>query len=181
VARTDPVLSSVLWYGSDGVALSQALVSSAPAAVFAAQVGYPNPVLGRDASASPRATSVVERATAVLGAEPDAFALAAYDGLRIAVDATRAATGRKPASLRSSFARRADGYRGVSGRIVLNPAGDRAFGSYDFWSICAKSTGHAWTRTVSYLSNSPGTGAIVTRESCAAEAGGDGRGPLDRR
>src|SRR5262249_3107060 len=38
-ARTDPVLSSVRWYGTDGLALSQGLVAG-PVAQFAAAVGF---------------------------------------------------------------------------------------------------------------------------------------------
>jgi branched-chain amino acid transport system substrate-binding protein len=166
VARADPVLAAVPWYGSDGVALSRALVSDIVAATFAAQVGYPNPVMGLDETASPRAQGVIERATERLGSEPDAFSLAAYDGLRIGVNAVRASVGRGAAFLRRAFASRADGYRGVSGRIVLNEAGDRAFGSYDFWSVCIATEGPVWTRTVSYLSTRLGVGTIVDREAC---------------
>jgi branched-chain amino acid transport system substrate-binding protein len=166
VAQADPVLAAVSWYGSDGVALSQALVGDIEAAMFAAHVGYPNPILGLDETASPRAQSVIERAAERLGTVPDAFALAAYDGLRIGVTAARASARRGVSFLRRAFAVRADGYRGVSGRIVLNEAGDRAFGSYDFWSVCLSPDGPTWTRTVSYLSTRLGVGTIVDREPC---------------
>jgi branched-chain amino acid transport system substrate-binding protein len=166
VARADPVLAAVPWYGSDGVALSQALVGDIDAATFAAEVGYPNPVLGLDDTASPRAQDVIERATERLGTAPDAFSLAAYDGLRIGVSAARASLHRGVAFLRRAFASRADGYRGVSGRIALNDAGDRAFGSYDFWSVCLATDGPVWTRTASYLSTRLGVGTIVDREAC---------------
>jgi branched-chain amino acid transport system substrate-binding protein len=164
-AQSDPVLSAVAWYGSDGVALSRALIGDEDAAAFASHAGYPNPVLGLDETASPRSQEVVERA-AELGATPDAFALAAYDGLRLGVGATRAAAGRGTAFLRRTFAALTDGYRGVSGRIVLNDAGDRAFGTYDFWSVCIDADGPVWTRTVSYLSTALGVGTIVDRQAC---------------
>jgi ABC-type branched-subunit amino acid transport system substrate-binding protein len=47
-AAMDPVLGTVRWYGSNGVALSDALVSDPKAAAFAIRTGYPNPVFGRD-------------------------------------------------------------------------------------------------------------------------------------
>jgi branched-chain amino acid transport system substrate-binding protein len=166
VVQADPVLAAVRWYGSDGVALSQALVTDTGAATFAAEVGYPNPVLGLDDTASPRAQDVIERAAQRLGTAPDAFSLAAYDGLRIGVSAARASLHRGVAFLRRAFALRADGYRGVSGRIALNDAGDRAFGSYDFWSVCLATDGPVWTRTASYLSTRLGVGTIVDREAC---------------
>jgi branched-chain amino acid transport system substrate-binding protein len=170
-AQADPVLSALTWYGSDGVALSQALVADAEAAAFAAQTGYPNPVMGLDETASPRSQDVLERATDRLGTAPDAFGLAAYDGLRLGVSATRASIGRGTAFLRRTFAELTDGYRGVSGRIVLNHTGDRAFGTYDFWSVCTAAGGPLWVRTVSYLSTSLGVGTIVDREACPAVAG----------
>jgi len=171
VAQADPVLSAVAWYGSDGVALSRALIGDEAAATFAADAGYPNPVLGLDDTASPRSEDVVNRAAERLGTAPDAFALAAYDGLRVGVGASRAAIGRGTPFLRRAFAVRADGYRGVSGRIVLNEAGDRAFGTYDFWSVCTGAQGPVWTRTVSYLSTALGVGTIVDRQACPAATG----------
>src|SRR5262245_19882599 len=165
-AQADPVLSAVAWYGSDGVALSQALIGDEDAATFASNAGYPNPVLGLDDTASPRSQDVVERASERLGTTPDAFSLAAYDGLRLGVSATRMATGRGTAFLRRTFFPLTDGYRGVSGRIVLNDAGDRAFGTYDFWSVCIDADGPVWTRTVSYLSTALGVGTIVDRQAC---------------
>jgi branched-chain amino acid transport system substrate-binding protein len=171
IAQADPVLSSVRWYGSDGVALTRALIEDGTAAAFANRVGYPNPISGLDATASEQAGSVVRRATARLRSTPDAFALAAYDGYRIAVAATIAAQGRSTAFLRKEFAQRANGYRGVSGRIVLNPAGDRAFGTYDFWSVCNQAGKAVWTRTASYISTELGVGKIVKRRSCGALQG----------
>ena len=45
-ATTDPVLTTVPWYGSDSVALSRDLVEDRVAAAFAVAAGYPNPILG---------------------------------------------------------------------------------------------------------------------------------------
>src|SRR5205823_2180564 len=45
-AASNSTLSSTHWYGSDGVALSAALVGDSDAAAFAANAGYPNPTFG---------------------------------------------------------------------------------------------------------------------------------------
>ncbi|MEN3342330.1 MAG: hypothetical protein V7644_1734 [Actinomycetota bacterium] len=66
------------------------------------------------------------------------------------------------ASLRSV----AHGYVGLSGKILLNRADDRAFGSFDFWSVGARAGKPAWLRTFSYLSSGVGKGRIVTRLGC---------------
>jgi hypothetical protein len=60
----------------------------------------------------------------------------------------------------------ADGYVGVTGRMLLNGAGDRAFGRYDFWSVCRFGSRFLWTRTFSYLSTRPGSGRIVLSGHC---------------
>jgi branched-chain amino acid transport system substrate-binding protein len=165
-AASNPTLSSVPWYGSDGVALSTRLVRSADAAAFAVSRGYPNPTLGLDAAATRGSAALRARVRARLGREPDAFALAAYDALQIAVEANETADVGDIARFKRAFARLANGYRGVTGRIVLNAAGDRAYGSFDFWSICSKIRGFEWRATQSYRASAVGRGRIVERERC---------------
>jgi branched-chain amino acid transport system substrate-binding protein len=160
-AASDTTLSSVSWYGSDGVALTTRLVKDPRAGAFAAGRGYPNPTLGLDSKA--------ERAKirARLGSQPDAFALTTYDGLQIIARAAQRAGGvSRIGRFKREFARVAHGYNGVSGRIVLNAAGDRAFGSFDFWSVCRSGAGFGWRRTYSYVATGVGRGHIVTRQAC---------------
>jgi branched-chain amino acid transport system substrate-binding protein len=164
-AVADPVLASVPWYGSDGVALTTALIKDARAAAFANGRGYPNPTLGLDARAERRSASLRARIRARIGSRPDAFALTTYDALQIVAYAAERAGGSGVARLRKEFLRIAHGYSGVTGRIVLNAAGDRAYGSFDFWSVCRRS-GFVWHRTYSYLASGIGRGHIVARQSC---------------
>jgi branched-chain amino acid transport system substrate-binding protein len=167
-AAGDSTLSSVPWYGSDGVALTTRLVKDGRAAAFAAAHGYPNPTLGLDAQAERRSAKLRARVRARLGSEPDAFALTTYDALQIAARAAARTGGvGRIARFKGEFARIAHGYEGVTGRIVLNAAGDRAFGSFDFWSVCRSKGGFAWHRTYSYLASGVGRGHIVTRQTCS--------------
>jgi branched-chain amino acid transport system substrate-binding protein len=166
VASRIPLVASIPWYGSDGVALSPRLIQDPVAASFAATVGYPNPTLGLDPATTRRSKRLVARARAKLGHNPDAFALTAYDALRIAAASIRAVGVDDVRSLKRALVQTAHGYAGVSGTLLLNAAGDRAFGSYDFWSVCVSGGAPAWTRTSSYLSTRPGSGRIVARSSC---------------
>ena len=167
-AAGDALLNTVPWYGSDGVALTSRLVKDPQAAAFAAARGYPNPILGLDARASKRSSSLRARVRAKLGRVPDAFALTTYDALQIVVRATEQAGRTAPiARLKRQFVRVADGYEGVTGRMVLNAAGDRAYGSYDFWSVCKSGRGFSWQRTYSYVTSAVGRGHIVKRAGCA--------------
>jgi branched-chain amino acid transport system substrate-binding protein len=165
-ASGDSLLASVPWYGSDGVALNPRLVASAKAAAFAASVGYPNPTLGLDRAAARRSRTLARRIKARLGHRPDAFALSAYDALRVGVRASARVGTRDLARFKRAIRRIADGYAGVSGRLVLNAAGDRAFGTFDFWSVCVEGASASWKRTFSYLATAPGRGRIVRRERC---------------
>jgi branched-chain amino acid transport system substrate-binding protein len=166
-ASADPALGAVRWYGSDGVALTTRLVSNARAAAFANARGYPNPTLGLDAKASRRSAALRARIRARLGSRPDAFALTTYDALQIAVRAAEQTGGIvKIGQFRREFAKVAHRYQGMTGTIVLNAAGDRAYGSYDFWSVCRSRGGFAWQRTFSYLATAVGRGHIVKRATC---------------
>jgi branched-chain amino acid transport system substrate-binding protein len=166
-ASGDPVLGSVPWYGSDGVALTPRLVADAKAAAFAAAVGYPNPTLGLSDAVTRKAKKLVDRIRSKLGHEPDVFALTAYDALQVAVGASaRAGTAPSAARLRRAIAGVADGYLGVTGKLTLNAAGDRSFGSFDFWSVCTTGGSASWKRTWSYVATAPGHGKIVARDHC---------------
>ena len=94
-AAKDPVVSSVPWYGSDGVALSRRLAGDRPAASFASHRRYPNPTLGLDSAATKRSAALRRRARARLGSDPDALALAAYDALQNRRGGRRARRGRR--------------------------------------------------------------------------------------
>lgn len=167
-ASGDDRLGSLRWYGSDGAALTPRLTSDPKAAAFAAGVGYPNPILGLDDSAASKAKKLVARIQARLGHRPDAFALTAYDALQVAVDARVRAGGAASDAQRlaRALARVAHGYVGVTGKLLLNAAGDRAYGSYDFWSVCTGAGSASWKRTWSYVATAPEHGKIIAREHC---------------
>jgi branched-chain amino acid transport system substrate-binding protein len=165
-ARIVPTLRTLPWYGSDGVALSTRLVNDRTAAAFADAVGYPNPTVGLSDALIRRARPLLARARARLGRTPDALALTAYDALRIVVVARERAGNTTGAALRRAIVAAASGHVGVTGRMALNRAGDRAYGSFDFWSVCAAGPKFAWRRTFEYAARNAGSGRILTRTRC---------------
>jgi branched-chain amino acid transport system substrate-binding protein len=145
-AASDPVLATVRWYGSDGVALSTALLTPASAG-YAQSVGYPNPIFGLDDHNQPIWGPLATRIKARSGTQPDAFALAVYDAVWVAAQAYLASGGSPSVeTLRTRFIAAAGSYYGATGWTVLNPAGDRAVADFDFWAI----RGGAWTRVGQY-------------------------------
>ena len=167
VARREATLSATRWYGSDGVALTTRLIHDRSAAAFAHAVGYPNPTVGLSDSVLRRARPLIRRARARLGREPDALALGAYDALRIAVDASERAGETSGSVFRRSLVAVANNHDGATGRMVLNSAGDRAYGSYDFWSVCpAGGAAFGWERLLTYVANRVGQGRVVSHGRC---------------
>ena len=147
-----PVLGTVKWYGSDGVALTTALPGNATAADFAAKVDYPNPIFGLDDSSSdvwaPLAAQIKSRAG---GVDPDAFALAVYDIVWVAARAYVASSEDVTQSeLKQKFVAAAESHFGATGWAVLNAAGDRKHADFDFWALRKNGSAFTWTRVAQY-------------------------------
>ncbi len=161
-AQGREVLTSVKWYGSDGIALSSALLGDTQAARFAARVDYPNPTLGLNDAASPKWKPLVERVKQQTGSEPDAFALAAYDAfwvsalLHVLKDESN-----RDITLSQVLPRIAEFYFGATGWTALNEAGDRRYGDFDFWAIREVNGVLAWKKVVKYQSNPGQRGTII--------------------
>jgi branched-chain amino acid transport system substrate-binding protein len=150
-AAGDPVLKSVRWYGSDGIAQSAAFLGKPAAVAFAETVGFPAPLFGLDPSAAEKWQPLAARIQARAGIAPDAFALAVYDAVWVAAQAYLASP--RPASiadLTDRFAAAADSYYGATGWTALNDAGDRRYANFDFWAVHPSGGTHAWVRVGGY-------------------------------
>lgn len=145
-AASDPVLSSVKWYGGDGITLSSVLVSDASAAGFAAATHFFSPTFGLPTQAEAKWQPLAQKIKGRTGMEPDAFALASYDALWVIALTYNATTGINADfdKLKSVFEQEADIYYGVTGPTLLNDAGDRAIGSFDYWGIVSEHEAYVW-------------------------------------
>jgi branched-chain amino acid transport system substrate-binding protein len=136
LAANDPLLSSVQWYGTDGTSLSEPLRASPEASAFAASVNFAAPIFGLDPAASERWQPVYNRIKARAGRAPDAFAMAVYDAVWIAANSYMTFAGSVDVlKLRDHMIETAEGFYGTTGWTILNPAGDRLYGNFDFYSI----------------------------------------------
>ena len=162
---SDDTLNSVIWYGSDSVALSSDLVQDADAAGFAVSVGYPNPILGLRDEDESMWGPVVDELESELDRRPDSFALAAYDALVVAHMAIEeAGADADTEALGEAFVAAAEEHVGLTGPTVLNEAGDRDSASFDFWAVCPDGDGFTWERTISYAVAEDGTGEVMRSE-----------------
>ena len=162
LAANSSILSSIRWYGSDGVAQNQPLLNDPTAAAFAKHVGFPTALPGLPAIASVVWRPIVKKIKAQTGADPEAFALGVYDAVWIAA---RTVALKPTGELSIPFVKRnirgfASSYFGATGWTILNKAGDRKFGDFDFWAIRNSGGTDQWVRVASY---STGTKVLTRR------------------
>lgn len=144
-ASADPVLSSVNWYGADGVVLSAALAGDNTAAGFAAATHFFAPTFGLPTHAETKWQPIAAAIKTATNIEPDAFALASYDALWV-IALTYNASGNESSfdKLKALFPQQADIFYGVTGPTLLNDAGDRAIGTFDYWGIVSQNGSYSW-------------------------------------
>ncbi len=159
LARHSAALSAVPWYGSDGAALSQQLLTDEDASDFAIHVGFANPTFGLDPGAALKWAPIADRIRAVTGSNPDAFALAVYDAAWVAAQTLALDKNRMDFDFfKREFPEVAGSFFGTTGWTVLNDAGDRRFGDYDFWGIRDVDGVKQWQVVAHYNS---GSGALI--------------------
>ncbi len=151
MAQANPTLSNTAWYGSDGVALSAALVADPVAAAFAIHAGYPNPIFGLPDALRNRWQPIANAIEARTGITADAFALSTYDALFVV---NLALTHAKPETnfgeFKAAFVDEAGHYNGITGPTALDAAGDRNNGDFDFWAVKLSGGTPTWVRIGSY-------------------------------
>ena len=151
LALHDATLASTRWYGSDGVALSSALLNDPVAAPFAQQVGYPNPLFGLDETAAVKWQPIAERIKEKTGTEPESFALGVYDAVWVVAKALSSHRGRVDFDdFTRDFPEETASFFGTTGWTILNAAGDRQFGNFDFWALREGENSRQWTRVARY-------------------------------
>ena len=145
-ASADPVFSSVQWFGGDGVVFSSALISNATASSFAVATRFFVPNFGLPQQANPDLASIVAAIKSKTGLDPDAYALSVYDAMWV-IALSESALSNYPADfskLKSVFQSEADRYYGITGPLLLNAAGDRSIGSFDYWGIVSQGGAYQW-------------------------------------
>jgi branched-chain amino acid transport system substrate-binding protein len=151
LAWDNPALLNTTWYGSDGVALSAALIADPVAAAFAIDSGYPNPIFGLPDALRNRSQPIADAIEDRTGITPDAFALSAYDALFVVQLALQHP---KPLNnfdrFKAAFVDEAGHYNGVTGLTALDAAGDRENGDFDFWAVRLRGATATWVRIGTY-------------------------------
>jgi branched-chain amino acid transport system substrate-binding protein len=143
-------LLNVYWYGSSAAAKNANLVLNDTASEMADTVGFPCSTYGDNDSDEFNALKI--RLEAVLGREAESYAFAAYDAAWVAAKSYYAAATEVPTFtlLKTKFIETCESYVGTTGPVVLNEAGDRRFGNYDFWAIRSSGDAFEWYKSARY-------------------------------
>ena len=153
-ASNDPVLSSIRWFGSDAGIMPDQLLSVPAAAKFASLVGYPNPIASLDDDTREYWQPIAERIRARSGQPAsgfDAYTLAVYDAVWVAAKAyLTVGPDAGIDHLKQAFMTAAATNFGATGWTVLNTAGDRKYGDFDFWAMRDVNGVQRWTRVALY-------------------------------
>jgi branched-chain amino acid transport system substrate-binding protein len=147
LAALDPVLSNVKWFGGDGVVLSTAFTSDAAVADFVIKTGFFAPSFGLPTANQSKWKPIADRIKAKTNTDPDAFALVAYDAMwtiAYTLEATKGSVADFTA-LKTLFVQQANANTGIVGAEALDTAGDRANGTFDYFSITKTGTTYSWT------------------------------------
>lgn len=117
------------------------------------RVGYPNPIWGLEEGARELWEPLAACIRARTNLDPDAFALAVYNAVWVTAVAY-VTTGPAPGidALKQPFGEAAARYFGATGWTVLNEAGDRLYGDFDFRAIRMESGGPRWGRVARFES-----------------------------
>jgi len=153
-------LDSVDWYGGSAYALNGTVKSDTQASQFASGHNFPCPLYGLAPGARSKWEPLMQRIEAVIHRQPEVYALTAYDALWVAALSLNL-TGLNPdiEHLKTVFTHQASIFSGVTGNTILNDAGDRAGGNYDFWAIRPINEGFDWKVVAGYNSDT----GILTR------------------
>jgi branched-chain amino acid transport system substrate-binding protein len=135
-ANRHPELQAVRWYGSDGSAQHEGLIKNIEAAEFAVKTNFMNPIYGLNSTDSFKKleTRIIED----IGRVPTSYAEVTYDEfwiIALTLKDINVSKNHEIGHLRESLINTSNFFIGVTGRTELNEAGDRKYGSYDFWAV----------------------------------------------
>ena len=145
-AENDPILTSVNWFGGDGMVQSQQLLSDVNARNFAVTTGFFAPNFGLPLQPHPDLNRINNAIQSATGIVPDAYALSVYDAMWVLARTISNYPGvlNDYTQLKSDFTQEANQHFGITGPVLLNANGDRNLGSFDYWGIVNQNGNYLW-------------------------------------
>ena len=144
------VLSTVKWYGSDGTAVSGAMLEDQAVIDFAMDVSYPNTIFAP--TVSDKFEMVRQHGLTQLGRELDSYSYIIYDIVWAYALSLLTVDKYDAEAIREILPTITEVMFGASGWIQLDDTGDRMAGDYDIWEIKETSPGvFGWEITGKYI------------------------------
>jgi branched-chain amino acid transport system substrate-binding protein len=151
LARSNELLSSTLWFGSNGSAMSAALIANTDASNFANGVGFCSPLFALSSENESEWSSLFDSIEQTTQLKPDAYTFAAYDALNIAALAYQTVgSDYQFDNLLSTYISTSASYSGMTGLTELNSAGDRKYGNFTLLGVCGLYPSFEWKTVGSY-------------------------------
>jgi branched-chain amino acid transport system substrate-binding protein len=145
-AASDPILSSVNWYGGIGYFKPQSLILDPIAANFALTTQFSSPGFSLPMSTENIWQPVFDEILETTGVNGYALTMCSYDimlgfGKLIEKYKTLPKSG---SALASAFQNSVPSIHGATGTIMLDNNGDRANGIFDFWGMSSTNGSFSW-------------------------------------
>jgi len=147
-----PTLGAMPWFGSDGAALSDAIVKNRSVARFAEITGFYSPVYSEDIEPG-EFEAVRQRIQKVTGVVADPYSLAAYDATVIAAQSMLNSQDATHEQRKKAVELTAGYYYGATGWTKLIGSGDRAHAVYGFWTVKTVNGTPSWVQVERFHSN----------------------------
>jgi len=148
MASRDSELSSVRWFGSDGIANASILVENSTAAQFAYKTGLVCPIYGVLPGQLIRNMSdyenVIEEIRQQTGSSPSGYALASNDARGSASESMILGGSGNTSQLKEALTNVANRFTGITGPLSLNDAGDRESATYQFLAVNKTNNNYFW-------------------------------------
>ena len=135
-----PILQKVKWYGSDASAQNLQIIRNHDAAYFAEMINFSNPLFQVNLNNSKAEALGEEIEEKLHGSSSLTYPILAYDtywvtALSLEKIIDKSTVNIDVESLKKIITGTAADYDGISGKIILNDAGDRINANYDIWSV----------------------------------------------
>jgi branched-chain amino acid transport system substrate-binding protein len=163
LAARDPELSSVEWFGCDGVAGLESISQNGTLAQFAVKTGLVCPIYGVPSSYR-KSDDYEYVAGAVMqktGAEPNAYAITSYDALWAASESMMLSESLNSSELMEILIHTINRYSGITSRLKLNAAGDRRSASYDLVAVKEENGMYSWRCVGSFVRYADGNDELT--------------------
>lgn len=145
-AASDPILSTVNWFGGVGFFKNQAILNDPIAAQFAVNTQFYSPGFSLPLSEQNVWQPLLASIYSTIGVQGDALSLCAYDVMSVFGKMVRDynTVPSNADAKKAAFQESANSFLGATGIISLDANGDRSNGVFDFWGLQNNNGTYEW-------------------------------------